>query len=360
MARPGNFAAIAPGAAPRSTRPARSIVPTAAASPSPSSAAESSRSTAATTRRRPMATSAARCARFDRRVYGDERLLHPAVRERPEGLAAHSRASTWDEALDLDRDEDARGDATRFGAEAVLPYYYGGSNGLLTNDLEDARFFRRLGASRLARTRLRRADRRRRHGDVRQDGGRRVSGLRRRAADRRLGLQSVGVRHPPRRRTSRRRRRTARSSSSSIRAARRSRARPISICRCGPGTDLPVALAVIRELFERGCADSSRSSPRTPTGVDELPAGRRRVDDRSRGRGEPASTASDLATFAEWYGTTSPAVIRCGWGQERNRNGGSADDGHPRAAGGRRQVRRPGRRLHDEQLRRLGHQRPNS
>ncbi len=40
----------------------------------------------------------------------------------------------------------------RFGAEAILPYHYGGSNGVLTNDLEDARFFRRFGASRLART----------------------------------------------------------------------------------------------------------------------------------------------------------------------------------------------------------------
>jgi anaerobic selenocysteine-containing dehydrogenase len=39
-----------------------------------------------------------------------------------------------------------------FGAESVLPFYYGGSNGLLTNELEDARFFRRFGASRLDRT----------------------------------------------------------------------------------------------------------------------------------------------------------------------------------------------------------------
>jgi anaerobic selenocysteine-containing dehydrogenase len=31
-----------------------------------------------------------------------------------------------------------------------------------------------------------------------------------------------------------------------------------------------------------------------------------------------------LAEFAELYATTSPAVIRCGWGLERNRNGGSA------------------------------------
>ena len=86
----------------------------------------------------------------------------------------------------------------QFGAESVLPYYYGGSNGLLTNDLEDARFFRRFGASRLARTRLRGADRRGRHGDVRQDGRRRLRRLRARAADRRLGLQPVGLRHPSR------------------------------------------------------------------------------------------------------------------------------------------------------------------
>ncbi len=31
-----------------------------------------------------------------------------------------------------------------------------------------------------------------------------------------------------------------------------------------------------------------------------------------------------LQRVAELYATTSPAVVRCGWGQERNRNGGSA------------------------------------
>ena len=38
------------------------------------------------------------------------------------------------------------------GAEAILPFCYGGSNGLLTQDAADAVFFRRLGASRLLRT----------------------------------------------------------------------------------------------------------------------------------------------------------------------------------------------------------------
>ena len=28
--------------------------------------------------------------------------------------------------------------------------------------------------------------------------------------------------------------------------------------------------------------------------------------------------------FAELYAATSPALVRCGWGLERNRNGGSA------------------------------------
>ena len=39
-----------------------------------------------------------------------------------------------------------------FGGEAILPFCYGGSNGLLTQDTLDATFFWRLGASRLART----------------------------------------------------------------------------------------------------------------------------------------------------------------------------------------------------------------
>ena len=121
-----------------------------------------------------------------------------------------------------------------------------------------------------------------------------------------------------------------------------------------PGTDLPVALAVIRELFARGWADDAFLAAHAD-GADELRAAAEPWTDRARGRRGRHRRAGDLATFAEWYGTTSPAVIRCGWGQERNRNGGVGDDGDPGAAGRRRQVRRARRRLHDEQLRRLGH-----
>src|SRR5439155_11827585 len=65
--------------------------------------------------------------RFDRRVYSDERILHPALRSGAKGRGIFERL-TWDEAFDIlvRKMDEAR---ERFGAESVLPYYYGGSNG---------------------------------------------------------------------------------------------------------------------------------------------------------------------------------------------------------------------------------------
>src|SRR5688572_5085215 len=92
----------------------------------------------------------AKVRRFPERLYGADRLLYPAIRKGPKGLASFARA-TWEEALGTiaERVRDAR---ERWGGEAILPYSYGGSNGLLTQDTSDATLFRRLGASRLART----------------------------------------------------------------------------------------------------------------------------------------------------------------------------------------------------------------
>ncbi len=88
--------------------------------------------------------------RFDRRLYGDYRLLRPAVRQGPKGRGQFTEVD-WDEALDriVTRLTEIR---DRWGGEAILPFSYGGSNGLLSQDTSDAALFRRLGASRLART----------------------------------------------------------------------------------------------------------------------------------------------------------------------------------------------------------------
>src|SRR4029079_5178183 len=92
----------------------------------------------------------AKVRRFDDRVYGEDRLLYPAVRKGPKGQGVFTRV-TWDEALDQIATRMIEiGDTT--GAEAILPFCYGGSNGLLTQDTTDAALFRAFGTSRLART----------------------------------------------------------------------------------------------------------------------------------------------------------------------------------------------------------------
>jgi anaerobic selenocysteine-containing dehydrogenase len=254
--------------------------------------------------------------RFDRRVYHEERIQYPAVRTGRKGKASFDRV-TWDEALDLiaARMRQAR-DA--FGAESILPFYYGGSNGLLTNELEDARFFRRLGASRLART---------------------VCAAPTTLAATAMYGKMAGVAYPdyedarliivwgcnpPA---------TGVHLVSHLKKAQKLGAKLVVIdprltplarqadmyLPVRPGTDLPVALAMIRELFERGRADETFLAAHA-SGAAEL---RRAADPWTveRAAAEAGLPAGDLQTLADWYGTTSPAVIRCGWGQERNRNG---------------------------------------
>ena len=92
----------------------------------------------------------AKVRRFDERVYGEDRVLYPSVRQGAKGQGTYVRV-TWDEALDLIARRMAEIKETA-GAEAILPYYYGGSNGLLTQSTNDAELWRRFGTSRLATT----------------------------------------------------------------------------------------------------------------------------------------------------------------------------------------------------------------
>lgn len=89
-------------------------------------------------------------SRYVERTYHDGRLLYPARRIGAKGEGKFERIS-WDEALDEI--------ATRFkhisaeyGAQAILPYSYAGTMGLLHYGSMDRRFFHKLGASLLDRT----------------------------------------------------------------------------------------------------------------------------------------------------------------------------------------------------------------
>ena len=83
-------------------------------------------------------------------VYGPDRILEPAIRAGSKG-SGRFESVTWDQALEAVA-EKLLAVRDGSGGEAILPLSYGGSNGLVSQDTTDARLFRRLGTSRLART----------------------------------------------------------------------------------------------------------------------------------------------------------------------------------------------------------------
>jgi anaerobic selenocysteine-containing dehydrogenase len=89
-------------------------------------------------------------ARYLDREYSPDRLLYPMKRTGQKGAGQFSRI-TWDEALDTIAQR-LQQVAHENGSEAILPYSYAGTMGLLNGSGMDRRFFHRLGASRLDRT----------------------------------------------------------------------------------------------------------------------------------------------------------------------------------------------------------------
>ena len=89
-------------------------------------------------------------AQYLEREYSPDRLLYPQKRVGAKREGRFERIS-WDEALDTIA-ERLGAIAREHGSEAILPYSYGGTLGMLNGAGMDRRFFHRLGASRLDRT----------------------------------------------------------------------------------------------------------------------------------------------------------------------------------------------------------------
>ncbi len=98
-------------------------------------------------------------AKYLDRVYSPDRVLYPMKRVAPKGTQAESsgvgaqqafQRISWDQALNeiTLRFKKIIGES---GSEAILPYSYGGTLGVLNGASMDRRFFHRLGASQLER-----------------------------------------------------------------------------------------------------------------------------------------------------------------------------------------------------------------
>lgn len=246
-------------------------------------------------------------------MYGADRVLTPLVRD---GARGQFRRASWDEALDLVAAR-LRATIAEHGSEAVLPYHYGGSNGWLTEGGAATRFFRRLGASRLDRTYCAAATTEAMRGMYGKVPGVALEdyvhaklivlwGVNPNATSihlvpiidraRAAGAKLVVV--DPRE--------TPLAKRADLHVALR------------PGTDVVAALAIANALvWDRPFLAQHAAEVAQFANV----AGRWDLDDAARIAGVERAV---LARFVALYEAASPAVIRCGWGVERNRNGGSA------------------------------------
>jgi anaerobic selenocysteine-containing dehydrogenase len=259
-------------------------------------------------------------SRYGEHLDAPERLLYPAVRRGPKGEEPRFERISWEEAFDLLTGKIAEV-RERFGAEAILPLCYGGSNGRLSQDTVDLRLFRRLGASRLARTVCAAPSRRAAQGLYGRMPGVALQDF---AHARLIVLWGVnpaasGIHLVPVLQEAQRQgaklvvidpRRTQLAKRADLHLAPR------------PGSDLALALAVHGWLFAHGRADRAFLAEHT-VGAEEL---ERRAAAWTPGRAAVATGLDPgaIEDFARLYADSSPAVIRTGWGMERNRNGGSA------------------------------------
>ncbi len=258
-------------------------------------------------------------SRYPERTYHPERLLQPLKRVSRKTEAPRFEPVSWDEALD-DIAARLKTIAAR-NPEAILPYSYAGTMGLIQGEGMAARFFNKLGASQLERTICASAGAE----ALNRTYGHRLGMHLRFFAEAKLiliwGSNSIA---------------------SNLHfwtyanQAKRNGAKLICIDprktetadKCHqhiallPGTDGALALGLMHELIQHGWLDQAYIAAHVD-GWDEL---------RERALQWPPErvaevcgiTADEVRGLARDYGTTSPAAIRLNYGMQRVRGGGNA------------------------------------
>jgi len=276
----------------------------------------------------------AKVAKYLDRVYSPDRVLYPMRRVAPKGpcgdgsptrpggakLRTEFQRITWDQALD-EICALFKQIISKFVSEAILPYSYGGSLGVLNGACMDRRFFHRLGASQLARNICSAAG---------EAGLKSVIGIK-------LGTEPEQFRHS----------RYIIAWAANIHGnnvhlwpfieeARREGAKLVVIdpyrtrtAKCAdwylpinPGTDAALALGMMRVIINEDLYDADYVA-RYTVGFEQL---REKVQEYlpERVAEWTGIAAADVVKLAREYATVRPAVIRLNYGVQRSEGGGMA------------------------------------
>ncbi len=260
----------------------------------------------------------AKVAKYAERTHHPDRLLQPLKRSGPKGSGQFTPIG-WDEALDTI--------AERLGAiaardpQAILPYSYAGTMGLVQGEGMAARFFHRLGASLLDRTICASAGAE----ALTQTYGGKLGMRVQHFAESQLiviwGSNAIGSNLHFWRIAQEAKRRGARLVCIDPRQSE-------TADKCHehlalrPGTDAALALALMHQLITHNWLDHNYIARHT-LGWNAL---------RERALQWPPERAAEvcglpvqqIVDLARAYGTTKPAAIRLNYGMQRVRGGGNA------------------------------------
>ena len=258
-------------------------------------------------------------ANFNRRLEHPNRLLHPMRRVGEKGEGKFARI-TWVDAISeiTERFQEIR---QEWGGEAIVPFHYGGSNGLLTDGLLDDLYFRSLGASVLELTICAVPTT-----AVATDMYGRMPGVAFEDFPQAKCIIIWG----------------ANPKASNIhlvpylKQAKKNGAFIATVdpranfsdaevdlhLGVRPGADLPLALGMI-DLWRREGLLDGEFLDQHAVGLESLLEEARRWP-LERAAATAGVEAAKIELLARTYAQTDPALMRCGWGLERNRNGGQA------------------------------------
>ncbi len=260
----------------------------------------------------------AKVSRYPERTYHPDRLLQPLRRAGPKG-SGRFEPVTWDEALDAI--------AARLSAiaarnpEAILPYSYAGTMGLVQGESIAARFFHRIGASLLDRTICSAAGA---EGLVQSVGGKLGMKVENFAQSKLIliwGSNSITSNLHFWRLAQQAKREGARLVCIDPRRTETA-AKCHEHVQLRPGTDAALALAMMQELVVNDWLDHDYIAAHT-LGWDAM---RERVMRWTPERAAPVCgiDADQIRGLARAWGTTAPAAIRLNYGMQRVRGGGNA------------------------------------